>query len=181
MHSRPLEALIDGGGGPPRECGWIVGRRSAARQTQGFYIDFLTEGTTALSLFLPNVPEDQFHKVQLEGQNRFSKPRAMEWIIINYENSNYKPSAAHMVMCGTDKARGSIEACWKQHYFCYTFLVKYFLPLISNLGIIKTAPGIYFKNLTLTFQQKDDLTILQVLQSSDKIQGLSSSPSKSTF
>lgn len=52
------------------------------------------------------------------------------------------------------KARSSFEACSKQQYFCYTFLVKYFLPLIFNLDIIKTAPEIYFKNLTLTFQQK---------------------------
>lgn len=126
----------------PGECGWMVGRRSAAHQTQGFHI---AECTNKLYLSIPSVPADQFHQVQWEGQNRVPQPEAMEWVVINYENSNYKPSAACAVLCHSDKMRGSFDACSKQQYFCYTFLVKYFLPLIFNLDIIKTAPGIYLK------------------------------------
>lgn len=126
----------------PGECGWMVGRRSAAHQTQGFHV---AECTYKLYLSIPSVPGDQFHQVQWEGQNRVPQPEVMEWIVINYENSNYKPSAACTVLCRSDKTRGSFDACSKQQYFCYTFLVKYFLPLIFNLDIIKTAPGIYLK------------------------------------
>lgn len=43
------------------------------RRKSTLYFDSLVEGTFALSLSLCNVPEDQFHKIQWEGQTDSSE------------------------------------------------------------------------------------------------------------
>lgn len=146
MQSQPLKAS-DSPGPPKSVGGWQEGLLHT--RPRHFYFDFLAEWTCPLSLSL-TVSEDQFHKTQWGGQNRVSRPGVAERIVINYKNSNYKTPAVLVALCCTDKARGSDGAYSKQQYFCYTVLVKYFLLLIF-INIVKTARGIYFKNLTLTF------------------------------
>lgn len=77
---------------------------------------------------------------------------------MNIENA--KIVAVPRVRCHTDIPEGAPEVHLKQQCFSCTLLVNYFFPLIFNLDIIKTAQGIYFKNLTVTFQQKNDLPVL---------------------
>lgn len=109
---------------------------------------------------LPSLPQSQrtdFTKYSVKVNTEFPSLKLQNGSLLIMKTVITKPQQHAWSCAELTKQEAPLEACSKQQYiylYLLHILVKYFLLLIFNLDIIKTAPGIYFKNLTLTFQQK---------------------------
>ena len=89
------------------------------------------------------------------GESRDHQPGAVEPMVINYKWNNYKNIhriQGYMLLHWLNKRLLS-KSTVNINIFASLSLLSTFFPLIFNRNIIKSAPEIYLKNLTVTFLQ----------------------------